>query len=72
MTGQTVAPMFQRRQYCAIARTLAEVRSQFDEGGACEFGCECAADALARMFAEDNPRFDNERFRTAAGIVGES
>jgi len=72
MTSNTVAPMFQRRQYEAIAEVLADLRGRFDDGGACQFGVECAADDLAAMFAADNPRFDNERFRLAAGIVGEA
>ena len=71
MPANTVAPQFSRRHYEAIADVLADVRGQFDEGGSCQFGVECAADALAAMFAADNSRFDNERFRLAAGIVGE-
>lgn len=71
MAGSSVAPAFSRRHYQAVADALREARDGFDEGGACQFGVECAADQLARVFAEDNPRFDNERFRQAAGIVGE-
>lgn len=72
MTSRSVAPAFSRRHYEAVAAVLGELRDRFDEGGACQFGVECAGDELARMFAEDNPRFDNERFRQAAGIVGEA
>jgi hypothetical protein len=72
MSSQTVTPAFGRRHYVAIADVIDGLRASFDEGGACQFGVECAADALAAMFAEDSPRFDNERFRTACGIVGES
>lgn len=68
----TKVAAFQRRHYEAIADVLASARSGFDEGGACQFGVECVADELARMFAADNPSFDNERFRNACGIVGES
>jgi hypothetical protein len=71
MSGSSLAPTFERRHYIAVARVLGELRERFDEGGACRFGVECAADELARMFAADNPRFDNERFRCAAGVVGE-
>jgi hypothetical protein len=80
MTQREVTPMsaskdtaqFQRRHYEAIAEVLGDVRDHFDEGGACQFGVEAAADALAALFSEDNPRFDNERFRLACGIVGET
>ena len=68
---QSTAPTFERRHFTAVADALADVRAGFDEGGACQFGVECAADALAALFAEGNPRFDNERFRSACGIVGE-
>ena len=71
MSNTTVAPAFTRRHYTAIADALSGVRDGFDEGGACQFGVECTADALAALFAEDNPRFDNERFRAACGVVGE-
>jgi hypothetical protein len=71
MAGQTVAPAFERRHYTAIADAIDGLRASFDEGGACRFGVECTADALAALFAEDNPRFDNERFRAACGVVGE-
>jgi hypothetical protein len=67
MDTQKVAPAFCRRHYEAIA----DVLDGFDEDGACQFGVECTADALAALFAEDNPRFDNQRFRTACGVVGE-
>jgi hypothetical protein len=70
-TSKSTAPMFERRQYEAIAEVLADLRTRFDDGGSCQFGVECAADDLAVMFAADNPRFDNERFRTAVGVVGE-
>jgi len=72
MSNTTVAPQFSRRHYTAIADALSGVRDGFDEGGSCQFGVEAAADALAALFAEDNGRFDNERFRNACGIVGES
>ena len=71
MTSQTVAPAFTRQHYRAIAAVLADLRDRFDDGGACQFGVECAADDLAAMFAAHNPRFDNERFRTACGVMGE-
>jgi hypothetical protein len=72
MAAKTVAPAFtRRRHYTAISDALADVRAGFDGGDACQFGVECAADALAALFAEDDPRFDNERFREACGIVGE-
>jgi|GEM_PF-3264962 len=72
MPPSSVSPKFCRAQYVAIAATLADLREQFDDLSAGQFGVECSADAIARMFAADNPRFDNQRFRDACGIVGES
>jgi hypothetical protein len=72
MAPSTVAPRFTRCHYEQVADVISGVRAGFDEGGSCQFGVECTADALAAMFSEDNPRFDNERFRNACGIVGEA
>ena len=72
MTGSSVAAAFSRRHYQAVADVLADLRARFDEGGACQFGVECAADDLAVMFGEDNARFNSERFRQACGIVSEA
>ena len=58
MPTDTVArPKFSRQHYQAVADALGGVCSGFDDGGACRFGVEVAAEALAALFAEDNPRF---------------
>ena len=69
MTRSTVArPVFSRRLYELVADALDGVRAGFDEGGACVFAVECAAEALVALFSEDNPRFQPARFLRACGI----
>jgi len=68
MSRGSVAPAFTRRHYVAVADAIEGVREGLDEDGACRFGIEAAADALAALFAEDNERFDCRRFLAACGI----
>ena len=60
-----------RRDYLAMAAAINEDRARFDEDGACRFGVESAAKALAEVLAANNPRFDRERFLAACGIKAE-
>lgn len=71
MPAKTLAAAFTRRHYQAIADAIDSERARFDDDGACRFGVECAAESLAALFAEDNPRFDRARFMVACGIEGE-
>jgi hypothetical protein len=57
-----------RKHYNVIAAALNEDRARFDEDGACQFGVDSAARAIADVLAADNPRFDRERFLTACGV----
>jgi hypothetical protein len=68
MPSQTVTPAFSRRHYVAVADALQGARENYDEGGAVRFGVEVGAEAVAAMFAEDNPRFSTERFLQACGV----
>ena len=71
MARETVAPAFTQRHFERIADALDGAREHYDAGGAIRFGVEVAAEALAAMFAEDNPRFDTARFMRACGVEGD-
>jgi len=58
---------FSRKHYQAIADILA----QHAEGDSTEAVSEIAGD-IADLFAQDNPRFDREKFLSAAGVPMES
>jgi hypothetical protein len=68
MSTTTVSPAFSRRHYVAVADAIAGERAYLDEDGACQFGVESVAEALAALFTEDNARFDRKRFLAACGI----
>jgi hypothetical protein len=68
MTQTTVTPAFTRRHYQQIADAIDGARAGFDHDGACRFGVEYVAEALSALFAEDNPRFNRQRFMAACGI----
>jgi len=53
--------MFQKRHYEKMAHALRE--SSFNHK-------ELMAAFLCRVFAEDNPLFDRERFLSACGLIG--
>jgi hypothetical protein len=54
-----------RKDYVLIAEALARADRPYAEGRAQHrTDCEAIADALA----QDNPRFDRERFLKAAGV----
>ena len=69
MPANTLASAFTRRHYRAVADAINGERARFDDDGACRFGVECVAEALAALFAQDNARFDHRRFLTAFGIA---
>lgn len=61
---------FQRRHYETFATLIAEIRSRNDL-----FSSTVATElisALAQVFAEDNPRFNPERFITACNVRTET
>lgn len=53
-----------RKDYVAVAKIIADN----DSGMSIWTVRARIADALAEMFAADNPRFDRERFLKACGI----
>jgi hypothetical protein len=57
-----------RCHYIKLAAALREDRERFDVDGAVRFGVESAAKAIADVLAEDNSRFDRQRFLTACGV----
>lgn len=57
------APLFAKRHYEAIARVLAASRTRAN------IAHGTIAGELARMLADDNPRFNRHRFLTAAGAL---
>jgi hypothetical protein len=70
MPQASLAAAFTRRHYTAIADAIDGERARFNDEGACRFGVECVAEALAALFTEDNARFDRARFLSACGIEG--
>ena len=55
-------PMWTRRHYAAIARHVRE--SDMSWGAKRDL-----VETLVEVFADDNPRFDAEKFRDAAGTL---
>jgi hypothetical protein len=53
-----------RKHYEAIAQVLADARTPFNPGA--NQVRESIVEALARIMASDNPRFNRERFLRAA------
>ena len=68
MPAKNGSTRFTRCHYIQVADAIDGERSRFDTDGACRFGVECVAEALAAMFSEDNPRFDRDRFIVACGV----
>lgn len=56
------ASRYAHRHYTDIAATIAHVGQQFEA----EAVLDVLTDQFAKLFAADNPRFDRERFTTAA------
>ncbi len=59
-----------RKDYCAIANVIAGEVALAENDGADHTvsTLENVARSVADVFAADNPRFDRQRFYTAAGI----
>jgi len=58
-----VSTMFQKRHYEKMAHALRESSFKFSNK-------DMVALFLCRVFAEDNPLFDSDRFLSACGIIG--
>jgi hypothetical protein len=57
-----------RKDYVLIADTLANLMSDFNNGGEDFVSLSLVAQELADTLEADNPRFDRERFLTACGV----
>lgn len=62
-----------RRDYVLLAAALAAAARNLKDAGITDHSahvawCDCAA-SVADALAKDNPRFDRERFLTAAGVA---
>lgn len=57
--------MFQRRHYEAIAATL---KANWPRSNSCRYFYRCMIEQFANTFAQDNPRFDWNRFLKACKI----
>lgn len=62
-----------RKDYVSAAAAIQSTREapRFSGAGVAEYGAACddIARSLADVFAADNPRFDRERFYSAAGVA---
>lgn len=59
--------MFTTQHYTAVAKVLADQRSEATMNAGRQMHARITR-ALADMFTEDNDRFDRERFTRAAGL----
>ena len=57
-----------RKDYVLIADTLANLMSDFNNGGEDSVSLSLVAEELATALETDNPRFDRARFLTACGV----
>jgi hypothetical protein len=57
-----------RKDYVLIADTLANLMSDFNNGGEDSISLSLVAQELADALQADNDRFDRERFLTACGV----
>lgn len=54
-----------------VALLVKEMRENFEENGACEFGVECLAAHLQVYFAENSEGFNEKSFRVVCGLRDE-
>lgn len=57
-----------RKDYVLIADTLANLMSDFNNGGEDSVSLSLVAEELATALQADNARFDRARFLTACGV----
>lgn len=57
-----------KKDYELIARALKRAHENVNGGQTVEDGAKLAAEYLADALAQDNPRFDRERFLTACEV----
>lgn len=63
--------MASRKEYEAVAQAIAhEVERNGGEPNGVEVVLASVAGSMARWFAQDNPRFDRERFLQACKVGG--
>ena len=72
MEGTTPTPnkedKMTRKDYVLIAQTIADLMSDFNNGGDDSVSLSLVAQELADTLAKDNPRFDRDRFLVACGV----
>lgn len=61
---------FQKRHYEAIADALRKARIDANGNTDALYGIGYVQANISDVFADDNPRFDGERFAQAAGMRG--
>jgi hypothetical protein len=59
-----------RKHFEAIAQVIADERTNWEADPAVGSALTYLAEALADVFAEENPRFDRARFLKAAAETG--
>jgi hypothetical protein len=57
-----------RKDYVLIADTLANLMSDFNNGGEDSVSLSLVAEELATALETDNPRFNRARFLDACGV----
>ena len=57
-----------RKDYVLIAQTIADLMSDFNNGGDDSCSLSIVAEELADTLEKDNPRFDRARFLDACGV----
>ena len=57
-----------RKDYVLIADTLANLMSDFNNGGEDSISLSLVAEELATALETDNPRFNRARFLDACGV----
>ena len=57
-----------RKDYVLLAHVLKEVRTDCERAQQATPALDRAAQYLAAVLGQDNPRFDRERFLKAAGV----
>lgn len=61
-----------RKDYQAVAKVLREEREDWGSEGSVQLALSYVASRLAGVFADDNARFDRDKFLAAAGASFDS
>lgn len=57
-----------RKDYQVIAQVLANLYSDFNNGGSDEVSLSLVVDEMSKALEQDNPRFNADNFRKACGL----